>query len=80
LAIVLICFTGDGNLPEGSISQVSSIWTLANPFWWLHYGEAWAFWLWSFTWETTIWRVSGLPSCEAISANHLLIGEGLALT
>jgi hypothetical protein len=46
----------DGKLPEGSISQVSSTFTLLSLFWWTQYLGAWAFWLWSLTWETRIWR------------------------
>ena len=48
----------DGKLPESSISNVSSPWRLLSPFWWAFYLEAWIFWLWSFVWETQIWRVS----------------------
>jgi hypothetical protein len=47
----------DGNLPEGSIAQVSGLSQLFNPLWWIKYTECWAFWLWSFTWETSVWRV-----------------------
>ncbi|PNS20287.1 hypothetical protein CAC42_5737 [Sphaceloma murrayae] len=45
----------DGKLPDGAISNVSFA-QLFSPFWWLHYGEAWAWYLWSFTWETRAWR------------------------
>ncbi|KAK4891697.1 hypothetical protein LTR27_009705 [Elasticomyces elasticus] len=54
--IVKVADKWDGSLPEGTIAQVSSIWTLLSPLWWYHYNEAWAFYLWSFTWETSIWR------------------------
>lgn len=47
----------DGKLPEGSISNVSSFSQLLSPFWWANYWIAWAFWGWSWTWETRIWRV-----------------------
>ena len=47
----------DGKLPDGAISNVSSIFQLLSPFWWLNYWIAWAFWLWSFTWETRVWKV-----------------------
>ena len=48
----------DGNLPDSSISNVSSLWLLLSPFWWVRYTEGWAFWVWSFCWETRVWRVS----------------------
>ncbi|KAK3070407.1 hypothetical protein LTR53_010529 [Teratosphaeriaceae sp. CCFEE 6253] len=54
--IVKVADKWSGSLPEGSIAQVSSILTPANPLWWLQYTGAWAFYLWSFTWETTLWR------------------------
>merc|ERR1711988_1351579 len=47
----------DGKLPDGAISNVSSLWTLGNPFWWFHYAESCVFYAWSFTWETSAWRV-----------------------
>jgi hypothetical protein len=47
----------DGKLPEGSISEVSSFLQFVNPMWWGRYGAAWAFWVWSLTWETRFWRV-----------------------
>lgn len=47
----------DGNLPDSSIANVSSVWTLANPFWWANYSIAWGFWCWSWVWETTPWLV-----------------------
>jgi hypothetical protein len=50
----------DGKLPEGSIANVSSIIDLLRPMWWVNYCMAWAFWLWSFTWETRVWRVGVL--------------------
>jgi len=50
----------DGKLPEGSISQVSSVFQLLSPVWWVGYGGAWAFWVWSLTWETRVWRVRRL--------------------
>lgn len=52
----------DGNLPDSTISNVSSIQQLFSPFWWLHYAQGWAFWTWSFVWETPIWNVSELCS------------------
>lgn len=55
----------DGKLPEGSIANVSSVFDLLRPVWWVNYGTAWAFWLWSFTWETRVWRVGVL--CVAAS-------------
>lgn len=48
----------DGKLPESGIQNVSSVWQLINPFWWVRYAEGWAFWGWSFVWYTTPWMVS----------------------
>ncbi|KAI9817996.1 MAG: hypothetical protein M1832_004517 [Thelocarpon impressellum] len=45
----------DGNLPDSSIKNVS-VSQLLSVFWWLHYIEAWAFWLWSFVWYTPPWQ------------------------
>jgi hypothetical protein len=42
---------------DSSFKNVSSPLQLLSPFWWLKRGEAWAWWFWSFTWETRIWRV-----------------------
>ncbi|KAL1600424.1 hypothetical protein SLS60_006809 [Paraconiothyrium brasiliense] len=42
----------DGKLPEGSIQNVSSLLDFARPMWWINYYIAWAFWIWSFAWET----------------------------
>lgn len=50
----------DGKLPDGVISNVSSVFQLLSPFWWLHYWMAWAFWLWSFMWETKAWGVGAV--------------------
>lgn len=44
----------DGKLPDSGIANVS----LLNPFTWWRYGEGWTFYLWSFVWETSLWRVS----------------------
>ena len=49
----------DGNLPDSSIKNVS-LGQLISPFWWLHYAEAWLFWLWSLVWWTWPWQVCGL--------------------
>lgn len=46
----------DGKLPDGAISNVS-LSQLLDPWWWLHYAEAWIFWLWSFVWYTRVWMV-----------------------
>lgn len=46
----------DGKLPESSIANVSLI-QLLNPLWWVGYGGAWLFWLWSFVWYTRLWLV-----------------------
>jgi hypothetical protein len=48
----------DGQLPDSAIKDVSSIFQLLNPFWWLNYWIGWAFWLWSFVWYTRGWLVS----------------------
>lgn len=42
----------DGELPDSSITTVSSIFQLLNPFWWFHYFEGWLWWFWSFIWWT----------------------------
>ena len=55
----------DGKLPESGIADVSSIFQLLSPSWWVRYAEGWAFWCWSFVWETRVWNVrcttSSLP-------------------
>ena len=43
----------DGKLPESGIANVS----LFSPSSWLRYYEGWAFWLWSFAWNTRLWLV-----------------------
>ena len=53
----------DGKLPESSFTDVSSPLTLLNPFWWLRYAEGWAFWGWSFVWETRVWNVRPALLC-----------------
>ena len=47
----------DGNIPDGPIASVSTLWQLMSPLWWLAYGGEWAFWLWSLTWNTRVWHV-----------------------
>lgn len=47
----------DGKLPDSGIANVSSVFQLANPFWWLKYAEGWAWWTWSWVWYTTPWMV-----------------------
>lgn len=49
----------DGNLPESSFKDVSSLSQLLSPWWWLRWYEAWAFWAWSFVWYTRPWEVRG---------------------
>lgn len=51
----------DGKLPDSSFKDVS-IDQLFNPWWWVHYAEGWAWWTWSFTWNTLPWQVCAL-SC-----------------
>ena len=46
----------DGKLPDSSIQNVS-VDQVFNPWWWVHYGESWAFWGWSFTWNMWWWQV-----------------------
>lgn len=48
----------DGQLPDSTFKDVSSIFQLLNPFWWINYWIGWAFWLWSFIWYTRVWLVS----------------------
>jgi len=50
----------NGNLPDSSFTNVS-IEQLFSPWWWVHYGEGWAWWTWSFTWDTWWWQVRGNP-------------------
>lgn len=57
----------NGELPDSKITNVSSVFTLLSPFWWANYWGAWAFWGWSFTWETRVWRVGGPPLLLATS-------------
>jgi hypothetical protein len=47
----------DGELPDSSIKNVSSVRELLSPSWWAHYGEGWVFWLWSCTWNSWPWMV-----------------------
>jgi hypothetical protein len=65
----------DGKLPDGAISNVSSVVQLMNPLWWIGYWMAWSFWIWSFTWETRVWRVGVAPSCRYFYARSASIGE-----
>ncbi|KAI4282869.1 MAG: hypothetical protein L6R38_002629 [Xanthoria sp. 2 TBL-2021] len=44
-----------GELPDSSFKNVS-IEQLFDPWWWVHYGEGWAWWMWSFTWDTRWWQ------------------------
>lgn len=46
----------DGQLPDSSFQNVS-IGQLISPWWWVHYYEGWAWWMWSFTWQTRPWQV-----------------------
>ena len=48
----------DGELPDSSFRNVS-IEQIVNPWWWVHYAEGWAWWGWSFCWETRPWQVRG---------------------
>ena len=46
----------DGQLPDSSFANVS-VGQILNPWWWIHYCEGWAWWMWSFTWQTRPWQV-----------------------
>ena len=46
----------NGNLPEGSFTEVSFS-QLFSVRWWLYYYYCWGFWLWSWTWDTRWWQV-----------------------
>jgi hypothetical protein len=48
----------DGKLPDSSIADVSSVFQLLNPLWWMGYAVGWLWWLWSFVWYTRMWLVS----------------------
>ena len=71
----------DGKLPESSIQNVS-VEQVFSPWWWVHYGESWAFWGWSFTWDMWWWQVcfvvhhegkGGEPFIERILADVCLV-------
>lgn len=53
----------DGKLPDSSIQNVS-IDQIVNPWWWVHYGESWLFWGWSFSWNTRPWQVCSATDGE----------------
>lgn len=53
----------DGQLPDSGIKNVS-LRRFFSPFWWAFYVEGWAFWTWSFVWETRVWGVRGCLSRE----------------
>lgn len=46
----------DGKLPDSSFTSVS-LDQLFSPWWWVHYAEGWAWYMWSFTWDTWWWQV-----------------------
>lgn len=56
----------NGNLPDSGIANVSSPLQYLSLFWWLRYYEGWAWWFWSFTWETSVWMVRA----PLLSLNH----------
>lgn len=62
----------NGNIPDSAIANVSSIWQLFNPFWWVQYGEAWAFWLWSLVWWTWPWWVCYALHLDLIAQNSFV--------
>ena len=47
----------DGKLPDSGFADVSDLRDLFNPWWWVRYGEGWAWWFWSFTWDMRWWQV-----------------------
>ena len=71
----------DGELPESSFKNVS-IEQLIDPWWWVHYGEGWAWWIWSFTWDTWWWQVCGhcLSRVAAVSPVLTLTSRTRLLT
>lgn len=48
----------DGKLPDSAFQNVS-IDQIFSPRWWLHYGESWLWWGWSFTWDMYWWQGGG---------------------
>lgn len=46
----------NGTLPDSAIANVSFR-KAVSPLWWMNYGIAWVFWLWSFIWYTRVWMV-----------------------
>jgi hypothetical protein len=67
-------------LPDGAFANVSVL-SLRS---WLYFGQSWAYWLWSFTWETWWWRVSyhhshlrGMLSRQAPFPRELLADPNL---
>ena len=56
----------DGELPDSGIRDVSSVFQLLNPFWWINYWIGWIWWLWSFVWYTRAWLVSSIEFESAI--------------
>ena len=61
----------DGQLPDSSFKNVS-LTQLFRPSWWLHYTQGWAWYLWSFTWDTWWWQVcvvsARAPVCIVVSS------------
>lgn len=65
-----------GELPDSSFKNVS-IEQLFDPWWWVHYGEGWAWWMWSFTWDTWWWQVCGSCLSRLVAALSLNGGNVL---
>ena len=63
----------DGQLPDSSFKNVS-LQQLFSPWWWVHYGEGWAWWMWSLTWDTWWWQVSGRRRRLPATACHRFFG------
>ena len=64
-----------GELPDSSFKNVS-VEQLLDPWWWVHYGEGWIWWMWSFTWDTWWWQVCGCdlsPTCCSVMSSSLKI-------
>ena len=60
----------DGNLPDSTFTNVS-VEQLLNPWWYVHYAEGWAWWGWSFTWNTWWWQVRGGCLLEIFATKYL---------
>lgn len=62
----------DGKLPESGIVDVSIVFQLLNPLWWVNYWIGWLLWAWSFVWWTRGWLVSPLL-CEDVMLTLVVV-------